>query len=443
MKGWMDVPLPEVLVIRGGRVIDPASGRDEMADVVVECGVIRRVGPGAGDSAAGAQVIDARGLVVCPGLIDMHVHLREPGQEYKEDIASGTRAAARGGFTAVAAMPNTRPIIDTPELIAFVRIQAERGGAARVYPLGAVTKGSAGQEMAPLGEMAEGGAAAFSDDGRSVATAELMRLALLYAGQFGKLVIDHCEDETLVDGGLMHRGRVSSQLGLRGMPGAAEEVVVARDVLLAEETGGRCHIAHLSTRRSLEIVRQAKVRGVAVTCEAAPHHLVLTDEELERHPYDPNYKMNPPLRSRSDVEALRQGLADGTIDCIATDHAPHHLDEKETDFAAAAFGIVGLETALGLVLTHLVQPGHITLAQAVERLSLGPARVLRIPGGTLTEGAPADITLFDPTLTWRVDPSDFASRSRNTPFAGWELTGRATHTIVGGRVIMEGGRLLV
>ena len=445
MKSWMDVPLPEVLVIRGGRVIDPASGRDEVAGVVVERGVIRRVGPGAGEgyAAAGAQVIDARGLVVCPGFIDMHVHLREPGQEYKEDIASGTRAAAQGGFTAVAAMPNTRPIIDTPELVAFVRTQAERGGAARVHPIGAVTKGSAGQELAPLGEMAEGGAAAFSDDGRSVASAELMRLALLYAGQFGKLVIDHCEDETLANGGLMHRSRVSSLLGLRGMPGTAEEVVVARDVLLAEETGGRCHIAHLSTRRSLEIVRQAKVRGVAVTCEAAPHHLVLTDEELERHPYDPNYKMNPPLRSRPDVEALRQGLADGTIDCIATDHAPHHLDEKETDFAAAAFGVVGLETALGLVLTHLVQPGHITLAQAVERLSLGPARVLRIPGGTLTEGAPADITLFDPTLTWRVDPSGFASRSRNTPFAGWELIGRATHTIVGGRVIMEGGRLLV
>ena len=449
MKSWRELPLPEVLVIRGGRVLDPASGLDDVADVVVEEGVIRRVGPDAGEGYARRageeggriRVLDARGLVVTPGLIDMHVHLREPGQDYKEDIASGTRAAACGGFTAVAAMPNTQPVIDTLPLVEFVRTQAERHGAARVYPIGAVTKGSQGQELAPLGEMAEGGATAFSDDGHPVATAELMRLALLYAGQFGRVVIDHCEEKSLTQGGSMHRGRVSTLLGLHGMPSTGEDIAVARNLMLAEETGNRLHIAHLSTGRSLELVRQAKARGVQVTCEVTPHHLVLTDESLEQHRYDTNYKMSPPLRPAEDVEALRRGLADGTIDCIATDHAPHHADDKEVPFPEAAFGIVGLETALGLVLTHLVQPGVLSLSQAIAALSLAPARILGVPGGTLAEGAPGDITVIDPAAVWTVDPSQFASRGRNTPFGGLRLTGRAVHTVVGGRLVMENGEL--
>ncbi|MHB9145451.1 MAG: dihydroorotase [Symbiobacteriia bacterium] len=454
---WRDLPAPAVLVIRGGRVIDPGTGRDEIADVVVEAGRVTRIGRDAGGSYAGAagadaagagstggiQVIDARGQVVCPGLIDIHVHLREPGQEYKEDVASGTRAAARGGFTAVAAMPNTKPVTDSRALVEFIRAQAERGGAVRVYPIGSVTKASQGDELAPMGEMILGGAAAFSDDGQPVGKAELMRLALLYAAQFGKVVIDHCEEPSLAEGGVMHRGHVSDHLGLRGIPGAAEDVMVARNIILAAETGAHCHIAHLSTARSLELVRDAKRRGVPITCEVTPHHLTLTEDDLLEHPYDTRFKVNPPLRTADDVATLRQGLADGTVDCIATDHAPHQSDDKETDFAAAAFGMLGLETALGLVLTHLVQPGVITLPRAIELLTTGPARALNLAGGRLAEGAEADITVFDPKATWRVDPNEFASRSRNTPFTGWELTGRATHTIVAGRPVMQDGRLLV
>ena len=420
------------LLLRNGRVLDPGSALDGVQDVLVEDGRIARVGPGL-EAPAGARVVDATGKVVCPGFIDMHVHLREPGQEYKETVASGTRAAAAGGFTAVCCMANTAPVNDNRAVTDYILAKARVEGVVRVYPIGAVTRGLEGAELAELGELAEAGCVAFSDDGRCVANAALYRRAMEYALPFGVPVISHAEDPHLARGGAMHEGLVSTELGLTGQPTAAEDVMVARDILLAELTSAHVHIAHLSTAGAARLVREAKARGVRVTAEVTPHHLLLTDEAVRS--YDPNTKMAPPLRSKAHVEAVREALADGTIDCIATDHAPHELAEKEGEFAAAASGIVGLETAVPLLLDRLVRAGIVDLPTLVARLSTGPARLLNLPGGRLAVGAPADLTVLDLEQPWTVEPRRFRSRGRNTPFAAWTGSGAPVMTIVGGALV--------
>jgi len=422
----------ERTVLAGGRVIDPSRSLDAVLDVLLADGVVAHVGADL-DAPEDARVIDCSGLVVTPGLIDVHVHLREPGEEHKETIASGAAAAAAGGFTAVCAMPNTDPPIDDPAAVGFVGAAGRAAGKARVYPVGCISVGRAGQRLALVGEMVDAGAVAITDDGNPVMDSGLMRLALEYAQAFGIPVADHPEDLGVSARGHMNEGIVSSRLGLGGKPNASEDIHIVRDLLLAELTGGHIHVQHVSTRFGVESIRQAKARGVRVTAEASPHHLVLTHEAVEG--YRTEAKMNPPLRTREDVDAVRAGVADGTLDIIATDHAPHHYDEKEAAFADAPFGIVGLETALGLVLTRVVGEGVIDLSTMVERMSCQPARAFDLPGGTLEEGRPADVTIFDPAETWTVDPAAFVSRSRNTPFAGWELTGRPRTTIVGGRVV--------
>jgi dihydroorotase len=374
-----------------------------------------------------------RDWIVCPGLIDMHVHLREPGQEHKETVATGVAAAAAGGFTSVACMPNTDPINDQASVTELILRRAAEAQLARVYPIGAVSRGSRGEQLADIGELHGAGCVAISDDGRPVATALLMRRALEYAGMFDMPVIDHCEDPSLKGDGVAHEGHRGSALGLRGIPAAAEEIMVERDVTLAGLTGGAFHVAHMSVRGSLRAVRDGKARGIRVTCEVAPHHFTLTDEALSG--YDTNAKMNPPLREMVDRDAMIQGLADGSIDAIATDHAPHHYDEKEVEFDRAPFGIVGLETAVSLVFDRLVHCGHIGLPRMVELLSANPARILKIPGGTLAVGAPADVTLLAPDLPVIVSASRFRSKSRNTPFDGWTLRGGVGATIVGGRIV--------
>jgi dihydroorotase len=433
------------LLIRGGRVIDPARGIDIIADLYLRDGQVADVGPGL--DAPGAEVIAARGLVVCPGFVDLHTHLREPGQEYKETIASGTRAAAHGGFTTVCAMPNTEPAIDNRSVVEYVLRTAVEQGAARVLVIGAVTRGRRGEQLAELAELAEAGVIGFSDDGSPVADPALMRHALDYASGLDLPIIDHCEDPSLADGGVMHEGWVATRLGLRGRPAAAEDAMVARDIHLAEQTGGRVHIAHLSTAGAVALVRAAKARGVPVTAEVTPHHLTLTHEAVLSGPpgteglaYDTNAKVHPPLRTRADVEACVEGLRDGTIDAIATDHAPHAVTEKLCEFDDAAPGLTGLETALGLVL-RLVHGGRIDLATVVERLTAGPVRALRLDEhtglrglGTLAPGAPADVTVFDPEARWTVDPQAFVSRGKNTPLAGVELRGQVVLTVAGGRV---------
>jgi dihydroorotase len=425
------------LLIRGGRVVDPSQGLDGPRDLLLEDGKVarleERIDP---QSARGAELLDASGLVVAPGFIDLHVHLREPGQEYKETVATGTRAAAAGGFTAVACMPNTVPVHDNPSVTEHILSEARRAGWARVYPIGAVSKGSAGEELAEMGEMAAAGAVAFSDDGKPVSSGELMRRALLYAAHFDAPVVQHAEDLDLTADGVMHEGEWSTRLGLAGIPGAAEDVMVARDLLLLAETGGRYHVAHLSTAGSLDLVRAAKARGLPVTCEVTPHHLLLTDRAVADTGFDTNTKMKPPLRAEADREALVAGLADGTIDAIASDHAPHHRDEKDVEFSAAPFGIVGLETTVSLCLDKLVRAGVIALARLVELLSTGPARAFGLPGGTLAPGSPADVTLLDLERAVTIDPTTFRSKSRNTPFAGWELLGAPAGTILGGRRIV-------
>jgi len=428
----------ERLLIAGGTVVDPVAGTTGPGDVRVEDGRIVAVGP-PGTLGADARVLDARGLLVLPGLIDAHVHLREPGYEYKETIATGVRAALAGGFAAVACMANTNPPNDSGAVTQFILDRAAAAGGARVYPIGAVSVGLAGERLAEFGEMRRAGIVAVSDDGRPVMDAGLMRRALEYAQLFDLPVIAHEEDRHLAAGGVMHEGLVSLRLGLRGIPAAAEEVMVARDLALAELTGGRLHVAHVSTAGSVALIRAARARGVRVTAEATPHHLFLTDEAVAD--YDPNAKMAPPLRPRADVEALRAAVADGTIEVIATDHAPHHRDEKEVEFEAAANGVIGLETALPLGL-RLVAEGVLDLPTLVARLTVGPARALGLPGGTLAPGAPADLTLVDPERRWRVDPRQLRSRSRNTPFAGWEMVGRAVTVMVGGRVVYEDERPL-
>ena len=422
------------MLIRGGRVIDPAASIDAVQDVLIEHGKVARVGGGL-TAPPGTLQIDATGKWVCPGFIDMHVHLREPGHEYKETVATGTRAAAAGGFTAVCCMANTQPVNDNRAVTDYIRAKADSEGVVRVYPIGAVTRGLDGKELAELAELAEAGCVAFSDDGHCVMNAELYRRAMEYTLPFGAPVISHAEDHTLSRAGCMNEGVVSTELGLPGIPSAAEDVMVARDVVLAELTGAHVHIAHLSTAGAVRIVREAKARGVRVTAEVTPHHLLLTEEVVRS--WDPNTRMAPPLRTKRDTEALLEGLGDGTIDCVATDHAPHALSEKEGEFDRAANGIVGLETAVALMLDRLVRPGLLPVSTLVSRLSGDPARLLRLPGGALGVGAPADITLIDPDATVTIDPARFRSRSRNTPFAGWTATGRPWKTIVGGSVVWE------
>ena len=414
------------LLIRNGRVIDPANGVDAVQDVLVQDGLIAQTGRHIERAAReGAEVLDATGKVVCPGLIDIHVHLREPGYEYKETVQTGTRAAAAGGFTAVCCMANTEPVNDTRAVTDYILAKARAEGAVRVYPIGAVTRGLGGKELAELAELAEAGCVAFSDDGKPVMNAELYRRAMEYTLPFGCPVISHAEDTTLSHGACMNEGAVSTALGLKGAPAAAEDTMVARDIQLAELTGAHVHIAHLSSAGAVRLVRE--------TAEATPHHLVLTDEAVRG--YDPNTKMNPPLRTRQDVDALVGALADGTIDCVATDHAPHASSEKEGEYDRAAFGVIGLETAVSVLLDRLVRPGVIDLPTLIARMSSAPARLLNLPGGTLAAGAPADITIVDPDRELTIDPSAFRSRSRNTPFGGFEAVGAPVATIVGGRIM--------
>jgi len=426
------------IAIEGGRLIDPEAGIDEPRDLLLENGQVRGMDkPGAFRSADVARRIDARKCWIVPGLIDLHTHLREPGYEYKETVATGTAAAVAGGFTAVACMANTNPVNDSAAVTRFIIERAAEAGLARVYPIGALSVGLAGERLAEIGEMRGAGIVAVSDDGKPVADAGLMRHALEYCAMFAIPVIDHAEDPGLAAGGSMHEGITSVRLGLKGIPSAAEEVMVSRDIALAELTGGRLHIAHVSTRGSVALVRAAKARGARVTAEVTPHHFTLTDEAVAD--YDGNAKMNPPLREKQDREALRAALADGTIDAIATDHAPHHRDEKDVEFDAAVFGIVGLETALPLSL-RLIEDGVLTPADWVRRLSATPAKILAVAGGTLQAGAVADVTIVDPQAEWRVEASALRSRSKNSPFLGWAMKGRAMVTIVGGRVAHEVAR---
>ena len=426
------------LLIKNGRVIDPAVGLDDDRDVLIADGVVQDVGKRV--AARGAEVIDAEGLVVCPGFIDAHTHLREPGREDKETIATGTRAAAAGGYTAVCAMPNTDPINDSAGITRLILERARDAALVRVYPIGAITRGSKGEELAEYGDLRDAGCVAVSDDGRPVASARMMRRALEYAQSFDLPVIDHCEEPTLFQGASMNEGPVATMLGLRGAPTAAEAIAVERDVLLAELTGGRVHIAHISAAASVDAVRRGRARGVRVTSEATPHHLLLIDEEVRRSEYDTATKMNPPLRAEGDRQAVLEGLRDGTIDCIATDHAPHTVDDKKVEYDQAAFGIVGLETAVGLCLDRLVAAKIIDLRRLVQLLSAGPAAALGLPGGCLDPGFPGDVTILDLRRKWRVDPERFASKGRNTPFGGWTLTGAPAYTIVGGRVVWRAGQ---
>src|SRR5437870_853590 len=423
------------ILLKGGRVVDPVNGRDGSFDVLIDGDRIARVGRDL--PVDGATVVEIpSGFLVCPGLIDMHVHLREPGQEHKETVATGTAAAVAGGFTAVACMPNTVPVNDNAGVTQYILKKAAEANLARVNPIGAVSRGQKGEQLADIAELRQAGCVAISDDGRPVATALLMRRALEYAGMFGMAVIDHCEDQTLKGDGVAHEGFAASTLGLRGIPGEAESIMVQRDIALAELTRGVVHIAHMSARSSLDAVRYGKDRDARVTCEVTPHHFVLTDEMVSSpRPYDTNVKMNPPLRDEQDRDAMIGGIADGTVDVIATDHAPHHYDEKQVEFDHAPFGITGLETAVSLVLDRLIHTGAITPSRLVELMSLNPARILGVRGGSLAEGAPADVTILAPDLRVTVAAARMKSKSKNMPFDGWKLRGGVAATIVGGRVV--------
>jgi dihydroorotase len=419
------------LLLRGGRIIDPANGRDEIGDLAIDHGRIAASVP------EGAREMDCRGLVIAPGLIDLHVHFREPGQSAKETIATGARAAAAGGFTSVVCMPNTSPSVDNASVVTWIKEKAEREACINIYPSGAITKGIAGEELAPIGTMARAGIVALTDDGHCVQNHELMRRALEYARMFQLPVFDHCQDYGLVGKGVMHEGYWSTVLGLPGWPSAGEEMIVMRNVLLAELCGTPIHCQHLSADGSVRILRDARARGISISGEVCPHHIALTDESLQG--FDTNFKMNPPLRAQADVDRLIQGIADGTITILASDHAPHCAYEKEIEFDMAPFGIVGLETELSLFIDILVHKKKaISLPRLIEMLTVEPARLLRLDRGTLSEGAPADVTVIDPNKEWKVDASQFESRSRNTPFDGWELKGKAVKTIVGGKVAYEG-----
>ena len=416
------------ILITGGTVVDPANGRNGAFDVLIADGHIAAVAePGAAGS--GDVQIDASGCWVTPGLIDMHVHLREPGYEYKETVLTGAQAAVAGGFTAVACMANTNPVNDTGAVTKYIVEKAAAAQQARVYPIGAVSVGLKGERLAEIGEMREAGIVAVSDDGKPIMDSALMRRALEYSAMFGLAVIAHEEDQALAGDGCMNEGPTAFRLGLKGMPAAAEEAMVARDIALLERTGGKLHIAHASTAGTVDLVRRAKQRGLAVTVEATPHHFTLTEDAVGE--YDTNAKMNPPLREREDVEAVIAGLRDGSIDAIASDHAPHHRDEKDVEFECAAHGIVGLETSLALSLA-LVRDHGLDIETLVRAMSVNPARILGVPGGSLAVGAIGDVTVIDPNVTWEVDPESFRSKSRNTPFSAWTLTGQARATIVGG-----------
>ncbi|MDA1184257.1 MAG: dihydroorotase [Acidobacteria bacterium] len=422
-------------LLRGGRVVDPVNGIDGVHDVLLEDDRIAAVGRDL--PVDGARVVDVPpGFVVCPGLIDMHVHLREPGQEHKETVATGMASAVAGGFTAVACMPNTTPVNDNANVTAFILAKAAEANLARVYPIGAVSRASKGELLADIAELKDAGCVAITDDGHPVATALLLRRAMEYAGMFGIPVIEHCEDDSLKGDGVAHEGYQAAALGLRGIPGACEALGVERGVLLSELTGTAFHVAHMSARASLRAVRKGKEAGIRVTCEVAPHHFTLTDESLAiPTPYDTNTKMNPPLREAADRDAMLSGIADGSVDVIATDHAPHHRDEKNVEFDQAPFGIVGLETAVSLALDRLVHAGVIGLPRLIELMSANPARILGVPGGSLSVGVPADITIIAPDLNVRIDPERLRSLSKNTPFGGWELRGGVAATFVAGRPV--------
>jgi dihydroorotase len=451
------------LLLSGGRVIDPAQRLDFVADVLIRDGKIAAVGAGAASEAPSSiERFDAAGLVVCPGLIDLHVHLREPGQSAKETIATGTAAAARGGFTSVVCMPNTSPPIENAATVALIREKALREGVVNVFVTGAITKNIAGEELAPIGSLKQAGVVAITDDGHCVQNNELMRRALEYAKMFGLPVLDHCQDYALVSDGVMHEGYWSTSLGLRGWPAAGEEMIVARNILLAELTGTPVHCQHLSSARSIELLRAARGRGVLISGEACPHHFTLTDSAIAgserfwkedgnavfgsdsssgRRPvwpnYDTNFKMNPPLRSPQDREAVLAALVDGTIEVICSDHAPHCDYEKEVEFDYAPFGITGLETELALSLMQLVHSGRMSLPDLLAKFTIGPANLLKLPKGTLRVGADADVTILDPQRDWVFEPGDSASKSKNSPFYGWSLRGRALATIVAGKIVWE------
>lgn len=420
------------LLIRNGRIIDPSQGLDQVTDLWLADRQVAAIGPATDVHAD--EVIDATGLIVCPGLIDCHVHLREPGTEEDETIATGAQAALVGGVTTVACMPNTTPPLDTPASVEYIVLQAKRAKKANVYPVGAVSKGRAGGELAEMGRLVEAGAVAFTDDGAPVASASLMKRALQYSRMFDKVIMQHCQVLELTDGGVMNGGFESMRLGIPGMPPEAEDIMVARDIRLAEVTGGRVHIQHISTRRAVELVRDGKRRGVKVTAEACPHHFTLTDESLST--FDSNYKMNPPLRTRDDVEAVIEGLTDGTIEILCTDHAPHAPEKKARELNLAPFGIVGLETLLPLTVKALIQPGHLSWPRAIEMLTIAPARLLGLAHrkGSLARGHDADVTIIDPAVEWVVDPSRFASKSHNSPFGGWKVQGRAHAVVVNGEI---------
>ncbi len=421
-------------LIKGGRVIDPSQGIDDTLDVVVENGLVKEIGKGLA-APAGAETVDASGKYVVPGLIDMHVHLRDPGLEYKEDIISGTRAAVAGGFTSVCCMPNTKPAIDNKAIASYIINKAKTDGFCNVFPVGTITQGMHGDRLAEMGELQESGCVAVSDDGKPVKNSELMRRALQYAAGIGIMVISHAEELELVGEGVMNEGFTSTELGLKGIPRVAEDIATAREIMLAEYVGAPIHIAHVSTKGSVRIIREAKARGVKVTCETAPHYFTLTDDAVRG--YNTNAKMNPPLREADDVAAIKAGLKDGTIDCIATDHAPHHLDEKDVEFNEAMNGIVGLETSLPLSL-KLVDEGLLTLAQLVDKMSCKPSDLLGLGRGSLKAGSVADITVIDPQKQWTVTESALASKSKNSPWLGETMTGAAACTVVGGKVVFSG-----
>ena len=422
-------------LLKSGRIIDPANRRDEIGDLLIVDGRIAEPSE-LRDLKSEISEIDCAGLVIAPGLIDLHVHLREPGQSAKETIASGTKAAAAGGFTSIVCMPNTSPSIDSPSVVTWVLEKAKAEACVNVFPTGAITKGMAGEELAPIGSMFKAGIVALTDDGRCIQNHEVMRRALEYAGMFGLTVMDHCQDYNLVGKGVMHEGAVSTALGLPGWPAAGEEIIVQRNALLAELTGTPIHCQHLSAAGSVGILRRSRARGVPISGEVCPHHIALTDESIRG--FDTNFKMNPPLRSQEHVEALIEGIADGTITILASDHAPHCGFEKEVEFDQAPFGILGLETELGLFLDILVHKRKaIDLSRLVELYTINPARLLGLDRGTLSVGAIADVTLINPGLEWTVDKEASASRSRNNPFHGWELRGRAVRTIVGGQTVWQ------